>query len=56
MRGMSVADIKQLEHTRGLDQDLEDLEILKPPKNQSIKIEDPNEIEDEDLRRDAKIA
>ena len=56
MRGMSIADIEQLESARGLDQDLEDLEILKPPKNRSIKIEDSNEIEDEDLRRDAKIA
>jgi len=53
MRGMSIADIEQLERAGGLDQDLE---ILKPPKNRSIKIEDPNEIEDEDLRRDAKIA
>ena len=56
MRGMSIADIEQMEHDGSLDPDLEDLEILKPPKNRSIKIEDPNEIEDEDLRRDAKIA
>ena len=56
MRGMSIADIEQLERAGGLDQDLEDLEILKPPKNRSIKIKNPNEIEDEDLRRDAKIA
>ena len=45
-----------MERDGSLDPDLEDLEILKPPKNRSIKIEDPNEIEDEDLRRDAKIA
>ena len=56
MRGMSIADIEQLERNGNLDQDLKDLEILKPPKNQLIKIEDPNEIEDEDLRRDTKIA
>ena len=53
---MSIADIEQLERAGGLDQDLEDLKILKPLKKRSIKIEDPNEIEDEDLRRDAKIA
>ena len=43
MRGISIADIKWLEQARALDQDREDLEILKEPKKPIMIMKKPDQ-------------